>query len=93
MTQVRLEPAAPQPRDKHSTTEPLRSPWGGAILSPQGHNLNKLGRGPLGDATYQYQGSRPYGFTQEEFFMFSFISLCKTCDPRGVAIFGTKGII
>ena len=20
---------------------------------PQGHNLNKLGRGPLGDATYQ----------------------------------------
>ena len=26
MTPVRLEPAAPQPRVKHSTPEPLRSP-------------------------------------------------------------------
>ena len=23
------------------------------IFLPQGHNLNKLGKGPLGDATYQ----------------------------------------
>ena len=28
-------------------------PLGGAIVWPNGHNLNKLGRGPLGDATYQ----------------------------------------
>ena len=27
MTPVRLEPAAPRSRDKHSTTEPLRSPF------------------------------------------------------------------
>ena len=29
--------------------------WGGPFLAPgaMGHNLNKLGRGPLGDATYQ----------------------------------------
>ena len=26
---------------------------GWAHFWPQGHNLNKLGRGPLGDATYQ----------------------------------------
>ena len=25
----------------------------GGLLLPQGHNLNKLGKGPLGDATYQ----------------------------------------
>ena len=28
-------------------------PQGGAIFWPQGHNLNKLGGSPLGDATYQ----------------------------------------
>ena len=51
-----------------------------------GDNLNKLGRGPLGDATYQYQGSRPYGFRQD-FFMLSLykpmLCLCLTCDPTG----------
>ena len=34
---------------------------------PYGHNLNKLGRGPLGDAIYQCQGSRPCGFRLEDF--------------------------
>ena len=28
-------------------------PSGLAIIGPKGHNLNKLGIGPLGDATYQ----------------------------------------
>ena len=28
------------------------TPWQGHSW-PKGHNLNKLGRGPLGDATYQ----------------------------------------
>ena len=28
-------------------------PWGVAICRPQEHNLNKLGRGPLDDASYQ----------------------------------------
>ena len=30
----------------------------------------------------KYQGSRPCGFRQEDCFMFPYISLCKTCDPR-----------
>ena len=30
-----------------------------------------------------YQGSWTYGFRQEDFFQaFSYMSLCKTCDPR-----------
>ena len=29
------------------------TPWGGPIFSQQGHNLNKLGRGSLDDATNQ----------------------------------------
>ena len=33
---------------------------------PQGDNLNKLGRGPLGDAT-KYQSSMPCGFRDEHF--------------------------
>ena len=35
----------------------------------------------------KYQSSRPYGFRQEDFLMFFYISLCKACDPWGVAIF------
>ena len=41
---------------------------------PQGQKLNKLGRDPLSDATYQtilYKGFRPSGFRQEDFFTFS----------------------
>ena len=33
----------------------------------------------------KYQGSRPCGFRQEDFVTFSYISLCKTCDPQGQA--------
>ena len=41
----------------------------------QGRNLNKLGRGPLGDATIiKYQGSRPCGF-RGDFFMFCLFQL------------------
>ena len=30
----------------------------------------------------KYQGSKPYGFRQEDFFhVFPYIGLCKTCDP------------
>ena len=40
----------------------------------------------------KYQGSRSYGFRQEDFVMFfPYISLCKTCDPRDGAIFGPQG--
>ena len=42
------------------------------------HNLNKLGRGPLGDDLHtKYQGSRPRRY----FHVFLYVSLCKICDP------------
>ena len=37
---------------------------------PQGHNLNKLGRGHKVMPHTKYQVSRPCGFRQEDFFMF-----------------------
>ena len=44
--------------------------------------MNKLGRSPLGDATYQISrlyDLQMYGFRQEDLFkVFPFISLCKT---------------
>ena len=43
---------------------------GKPILVPRDY-MNKLGRGLLGDATYQFQGSKPNGFRQADFFMFS----------------------
>ena len=57
---------------------------------PHVHNFNELGRILLGYATYTnfYQGSRPSGFTQEDYLCFPFISLCITCDPLDRAIFG-----
>ena len=44
------------------------TPGAGPFLVP-GHKLNKLGRSPLDDATYQI--SRTQGFRQEDFFTFS----------------------
>ena len=41
----------------------------------------------------KYQGSWPYGFKKEDFHVFPYISLCKTCIPQGGAIFGPRGII
>ena len=41
----------------------------------------------------KYQGSRPCGFRQEEFFMFPYVSHCKTCDPQGRAILDPRGIV
>ena len=40
----------------------------------------------------KYQGSRPSDFRQD-FFCFPDISLCKTYDPWGGAIFGPRGMI
>ena len=59
-------------------------------FQPQGHNLNKLGRGPLGDATYKI--SRLYALWVQTRFYHVF-PLCKTCDSWGGAIFGPWGII
>ena len=42
----------------------------------------------------KYQGSRPCDFIQEDsFHIFTYISLCKTCEPMGGAFFGPRGII
>ena len=38
-------------------------------FKPRGQNLNKSGRGPLGDASYQISRLYPYGFREEDFFM------------------------
>ena len=38
----------------------------------------------------KYQGSMPCGVRQEDFFRFTYISLCKTCDP-GVGPFLPQG--
>ena len=66
--------------------------WGHFWL--QGHNLNKLGRGPLGDATYQIPWLEGLWFQTRRFFScFPNISQCKICDPRGGAIFCPRGIV
>ena len=57
---------------------------------PQGYHWNKLGIGLLGDALYQNQGSRHFGFRQEYFFHVSpYISICKTCDPGEGSFFAS----
>ena len=40
-------------------------PLGRGKFCAKGHYMNKLGRGALGNATYQYQGSMPYSFREE----------------------------
>ena len=39
-----------------------------AIFLPQGYNLNKLGRGPLGDATYKISRFLALWFQKRRFF-------------------------
>ena len=51
--------------------------------------MNKRGRGLLGDGAYQL--SRLCCFRQENYFSFSYISQCKTCDP-GAEPFLTSGV-
>ena len=31
----------------------------------------------------KYEDSRPFDFRQEDFFMFPYINLCNTYDPKG----------
>ena len=51
---------------------------------PQGHNLNKLGKGLLGDATFQISRLWALWFQTRIFFSrFPYISQCKTCDTPG----------
>ena len=55
-------------------------PCGWPFVAP-GHNLNKHGSGPPGDATTKYHGSMPCEFRQEGFICLTYISLCKICGP------------
>ena len=56
--------------------------------------MNKLGRGPIGDAINQISRLLALWFQTRRFFdVFPYISQCKICDPRGGAIFGPRGII
>ena len=60
----------------------------------QGLHFNKHGRDPLYDATYQILRLEALWFQTRIFFShFPYISLCKTCDPRGGAILGPKSKI
>ena len=48
---------------------------------PQGHNLNKLGSGPLGYATYNILRLKSLWSLTRRFYHVFPISICKTCDP------------
>ena len=68
-------------------------PRGWSHFRPEGYNLNKLGRGPLGEAEYQNFNSLGLLVSDKKIFSrFPYISLCKTID-RGGAIFGPGAII
>ena len=45
-------------------------PWGGVILAP-GDNLNKIGRGALGDATYKIPKLQALWFQRRRVLKFS----------------------
>ena len=72
----------------------VRDPCGVAIFGPRGlirTNFIEVHQMMLHT---KYQGSRPCGFRQEDFFMFPPLkAYVKTCDPQGEAIFGPMVII
>ena len=69
-------------------------PMGGAIFDPRG----MVGR-IYKDDHYtllhtNYESSRPYGFGEEDFFMFfPLLSLWELMTPRGEAIFDCRGMV
>ena len=72
----------------------LCDPCGGAFFGPMGIILNLVDFHYIykGGATYQILSIYALRFTQEDFFMFPFISQCKICDPR-VGLFNPMSII
>ena len=52
-----------------------KSPWHGGHLGPWDLGLNKLGKGPLGNATYQISTSKPSGSEEEDILIFFYVSL------------------
>ena len=68
---------------------PVRGP-----IWPQGHHMNNLGRGPLGDATYEISKLCTFYFQRRKILKFSFfVPMFRTCDPRGGASFDPRDII
>ena len=65
-------------------------PLGRGHFWPQKHNLNKLGRGPQGDATNQILRHKALWFHTRCFHIFPYIRLYKTCDT-GQGHFGLRG--
>ena len=66
--------------------------WGRATFWPKGNNLYKLGRGQFGDSIHtNHQDSRPNGFRQEDFFMFSLCKPMYSMCPLGRKHFWPKG--
>ena len=70
----------------------LRPP-GKAYFWSQGDHMNKVGRGPQGDDTYQISKLQLPSFREEEFWNFLSLFLCFNLWPPGGASFGPCGII
>ena len=66
------------------------APLHGTSFGPQGHNLNKLGRGLLGYAIYYVM--LLVVSDKKIFSILPHLRLCKTCDPK-VDHFGLREII
>ena len=61
---------------------------------PQGHRVNKLGRGPLGDSTYQISKLYGFQFQRRRILKISFIvPMFELVAPRGGTSFIPRGII
>ena len=63
------------------------SPLGQGHFLPLGLHLKKLGRSPLGDATYQI--SKLYAFQFQRRRIHNFV---RTCDPPGLGLFRPQGL-
>ena len=63
---------------------PPNPPHGRGQFWPQGHHMNNLGRGPLGDTTYKISKLCTFKFQRRRILKFSFFApMFWTCDPRG----------
>ena len=69
----------------------LVTPGVGPVLAP-GHNLNKLGRGPLGHATCQIPRLTQIVSDKKIYRVFPYrYNYIKQVTPSGGAIFGPRG--
>ena len=64
---------------------------GRAHFKSHGHNLSKIGRGPLGDA--KVKALCLLAADKKIFSCFPYVSLCLTCDTQGGSILSHRGMI